>query len=130
MKTNQQIKTSQFEDKEQERNHLDKISEIISGLDSIKKELRLKIKRLTSQEMSVFSALYSLESQGNLVDYALLATTLKLSESSIREYILKIQKKGLPIHKEKLNNKRILLSISQELKKIASLDTLMNLREL
>ena len=126
----QHIKTEEPTTKEQERNHLDKISEIISGLDSIKKELRIKIKRLTNQEMLVFSALYSLESQGNIVDYALLATTLKLSESSIREYILKIQKKGLPIHKEKLNNKRILLNISPELRKIASLDTILKLREL
>jgi hypothetical protein len=55
---------------------------------------------------------------------------LQLSESSIRDYIGKIQKKGLPITKEKLNNKKIMLHIASELTKIASLDTLLKLREL
>jgi len=74
--------------------------------------------------------LYSLENEGNEVDYPLLSSKLKLSESSIRDYILKIQKKGIPITKEKLNNKRVILHISQDLKKIASLDTILKLREL
>ena len=126
----QHIKTSQNTPKNTQINHLEKADEILRNLDSLKKEIRLKFKRLTGQEIAVFSLLYSLESQGNNVDYALLATTLKLSESSIRDYILKIQKKGIPIIKEKLNNKKILLHISQELRKIASLDTILALREL
>ena len=111
-------------------NHLDKASEILASLDSLKKEVRFKFKRLTNQEIQVFSLLYNLEESGTIVDYKTLANSLGLSESSIRDYIGKIQKKGIPIAKEKLNNKRILLHISPELKQIASLNTILQLREL
>jgi len=110
--------------------HLQKASEILGNLDALKKEIRRKFKALTNQEMSVFSLLYQLEQEGNEVDYPLLSSKLNLSESSIRDYIGKIQKKGIPITKEKLNNKKIILHISPDLKKIASLDTILKLREL
>jgi len=109
---------------------LDRAQELLESLDSLKKEVRFKFKRLTSQEMQVFSLLYNLEESGIVVDYKTLADKLNLSESSIRDYIGKIQKKGIPIMKEKVNNKRILLHISQDLKKIASLNTILQLREL
>jgi biotin operon repressor len=118
------------EKKETRIDQLSKIDEILTSLDSLKKELRMKIKRLTNQEMAVFSLLYSLENQGNEVDYPLLSSKLSLSEASIRDYIGKIQKKGIPIIKEKINNKKIILHLSQDFKKIASLDTIIKLREL
>ncbi|MFH1307225.1 MAG: hypothetical protein ABIH72_00035 [archaeon] len=112
------------------RDHLDKAAEILSSLDGLKKEIRLKIKRLTPQEMATFSLLYQLDEQIIEVDYTLLSKHLSLSESSIRDYIGKIQRKGIPIIKEKLNNKRIILHISPDLKKIVSLSTILQLREL
>ncbi|MBI2630503.1 hypothetical protein HYW76_05365 [Candidatus Pacearchaeota archaeon] len=111
-------------------NHLERVSEILDSLDSLKKEVRLKFKRLTIQEMAVFSLLYSLEEQGDIVDYKLLSSKLSLSESSIRDYVHKIIAKGIPILKEKVNNKRIVIHISPELKKIASLETISRLREI
>jgi chromosome segregation ATPase len=133
--TNQQtdqhvIQHINTDDKKQSASQLDRASEILATLDNLKKEVRLKFKRLTSQEMQVFSLLYSLEESGELVDYKLLAGRLSLSESSIRDYIGKIQKKGIPISKEKLNNKRVILHISPDLRKIASLNTILKLREL
>jgi len=110
--------------------NLDRAAEILNSLDALKKEIRIKFKRLTSQEIAVFSMLYSLEDQGLEVDYKLISTKLNLSESSIRDYIGKLQKKGVPVIKEKLNNKHIILHISQDLKRIASLDTILKLREL
>ncbi|MFH1711100.1 MAG: HTH domain-containing protein [Nanoarchaeota archaeon] len=109
---------------------LERAQELLESLDSLKKEVRFKFKRLTSQEMQVFSLLYNLEESGIIVDYKSLAEKLNLSESSIRDYIGKIQKKGIPITKEKVNNKRIILHISEDLKKIASLNTILQLREL
>ena len=81
-------------------------------------------------EMKVFSLLYSLEEKGELVDYRLLASKLELSESSIRDYIGRIMNKGIPIIRERVNNKKILLKISLDLKKIATLDTILQLRGL
>ena len=80
--------------------------------------------------MAVFSAIYQLEEEGLTVDYSILSTKLSLSESSIRDYIQRTIRKGLPIQKTKENNKKVILSISNDLKKIASLQTILQLREI
>lgn len=106
-------------------------SEILNSLDRLKKEIRLKFKNLTSQEMLVFSTIYQLEEndpQNNTYNH--IAFILHLSESSIRDYVLKMIKKGIPIKKNKINNRKILLFISPDLKKIATLPTILKLREL
>ena len=105
-------------------------SEILDSLDNIKKDIRRKFKRITKQEMLVFSTIYGLEEQYREVDYNKIALKLGLSQSSIRDYVQKMINKGIPITKEKLNNKKILLHISPELKKIASLSTIIQLREI
>ncbi len=109
---------------------IEKASEILASLDSIKKEIRLKFKRLTKKELLVFSHLYQLEIEGFEVDYHIIASKMSISESSIREYIQRLINKGVPINKEKINNKKIILHISSDLKQIASLDTILRLREL
>jgi len=124
------LKNTKNEDFSIESN-LREASEILDSLDSIKKEIRLKFKHLTSQEMLVFSAIYQLEEQNiDRITYKLLSKNLRLSESSIRDYIQRMIDKGIPIKKEKINNKTIFLSISSELKRIASLNTIIQLREL
>ena len=110
--------------------HLEKVSEVLKSLDSIKKELRHKFKRLSKQEMAIFSSIYQLEEQGFVVDYSLLSQKLSLSEISIRDFVRKLIQKKVPIQKIKENNKKITLSIPEELKKIASLNTILTLREL
>jgi hypothetical protein len=106
-------------------------NEILSSLDDIKKDIRLKFKTLTPQEMLVFSTLYALEEQ-NVTDitYKLLANNLNLSESSIRDYTNKLAKKGVPIEKIRQNNKTIVLKISPDLKNIATLATIQTLRDI
>jgi hypothetical protein len=111
--------------------HIKKASQMLDSLDGIKKEIRLKFKGMTNQEMLVFSTVYQLEEafpEG--VEYRQIAAKLRLSESSIRDYIQKLITKGIPVDKLKLNNKKILLKISSNLKNIAPLETLIKLREL
>jgi len=104
---------------------------ILESLDSIKKGIRLKFKRLTPQEMLVFSTLYTLEEKNNTeITHRTLANQINLSESSIRDYINKLTKKGIPIEKIRQNNKIILLKTSQDLKNIATLATIQRLRDL
>jgi len=110
--------------------HLQHISQTLESLDEIKRTLRQQFKRLTNQEMLVFSTIYQLESEHFTVDYPLIASKLSLSESSIRDYVIKINKKGVLIQKIKENNKKILLKIPEELKQMASLQTILTLREL
>ncbi len=121
-------KVQKTDEKTDKITNFQKVSEILNSLDEIKKEVRFKFKKLTVQEMQVFSALYDLEEKGFIVDYALLSQRLSLTESSIRDYILRIIKKGIPIEKQRENNKRIILSVSPELRKIASLETIYQLR--
>ena len=102
----------------------------IIPLDNIKKEIRLKFKRLTDQEVLVFSTLYQINEETGPTDYKTIAKKLGLTESSIRDYIGRLIKKGIPVDKKRINNKIIQLSISQNLKKIASLPTILQLRDL
>jgi hypothetical protein len=114
-----------------EKLNLENVQETLNSLDNLKKELRLKFKRLTTQEMLVFSTIYSLETKGiEEITYKTLANNLNLSESSIRDYVIKLTSKGVPIVKRRVNNKQIALQISPNLQKIASLSTIIKLREL
>ena len=115
---------------EKRENSLDNAVEILNSLDKVKKELRLKFKRLTDQEVLIFSTIYQLEEEQKETNYRTLSEKLKLSESSIRDYVGRLIKKGIPVEKHKINNKNIKLSISDNLKKIATLPTILQLREL
>lgn len=107
------------------------IHETVESLDNIKKELRILIKRLTPQEMAVLTSIYELESREiSSITYRVIASHLRLSESSIREYVNKIIAKGIPLIKTKINNKIISLSISKDLSRIASLSILTKLRDM
>ena len=127
----QTVKTKEIYEQINEYDEIDKAKEALDSLDNIKKALRTKFKRLTPQEMLVFSTLYNLEAmQLKEISYKLIANNLNLSESSIRDYTNKLIKKGIPIKKNRLNNKTIVLSISPDLKRIATLPTIIKLREL
>ncbi len=104
-------------------------SEILDSLDTIKKDIRRKFKSITQQEMIVFSTIFAME-EAEDPDYSKIAKKLNLSQSSIRDYVQRMINKGIPIDKEKLNNKKIILHISPNLRKIASLDTIIKLRDL
>ena len=115
---------------QENRSPIQDASEILDSLDSLKKEIRLKFKRLTNQEILVFSTLYQLEEEQGYTDYKSISSKLNLTESSIRDYVGKLINKGIPINKTKINNKNIQISISNSLKKIASLQTILQLRDL
>jgi DNA-directed RNA polymerase sigma subunit (sigma70/sigma32) len=123
--------THQHTDQPTQNIDFKEVNNMLESLDTIKKEIRLKFKRLTPQEMLVFSTIYTFEEQKyNEITYKLIANQLNLSESSIRDYTNKLINKGIPIEKTKQNNKKILLSISQDLKNIATLATIEALRSI
>jgi hypothetical protein len=111
-------------------NLIDDATEMIKSLDSIKKEIRLKFKRLTEQEFLVFSTLYQLDEEVGYSDYKTISNKLNLTESSIRDYIGRLMRKGIPVEKNKINNKNIQLSISKNFKKITNLPSILQLRDL
>lgn len=115
---------------QEKRTKSQEISEFLESLDDLKKDLRNQIKKLTNQEMAVFATIYQLEEQGFSVDYSLISQKLNISESSIRDYTLRIIRKGIPLDKFRENNKKIYLSIPKSLRSIAPLQTLLKLREI
>jgi predicted transcriptional regulator len=81
--------------------------------------------------MAVFSTIYQLEEQdSSKTTYKQIANNLHLSESSIRDYVQRMINKGIPIKKQKINNRKVILSIPNTLKKIATLSTIIQLRDL
>jgi len=112
------------------KNSFEDVTQVLEKLDNIKKEIRLKFKRLTEKEILVFSTLYQIEEEQGKPNYKIIAERLNLTESSIRDYIGRLIKKGIPIEKNKIKNKIIELSISKHLKEIASLSTILQLRDL
>ena len=126
--TNQQTQNSSHNNTNTSKNPFENASEVLDSLDNLKKELRIKFKRLTDQEMTVFSLLYQISEEEGYSDYKTLSLKLNLSESSIRDYIGRLLNKGIPVEKTKINNKQIQLSVSKNLKKIASLQTILELR--
>ena len=111
-------------------NSFDNALEMLESLDSIKKEIRLQFKRLTEQELLIFSTIYQIEEEQGYANYKFLAERLNLTESSVRDYVGRLIKKGIPVEKKKVNNKQIKLFISQNLKKITPLSTILQLRDL
>ncbi|MCS7134250.1 MAG: hypothetical protein NZ889_00095 [Candidatus Pacearchaeota archaeon] len=100
----------------------------IMGLVEDLRLLQRKFQNLTKQEFLVFSTLYILSSEKKHVTYKDLAMKTRLSESSIRDYISRLVRKEIPIIREKLNNKQILLQIPQEFRELAPLDVLTRMR--
>ena len=127
--TDRQTQKSPFLGKNEE-NSMENALKILNSLDSLKKEIRLKFKQLTEQELAVFTMIYDLDEQIGFSDYKLISSKLNLTESSIRDYVGRLIKKGIPIEKTKINNKNIQLNISQNLKSLASLQTILSLRNI
>lgn len=119
-----QGKSVEQENREKQDINLDKLSLI---LEDLKKELRQKFKNLTNQELLIFSLIYTLNEELSEVSYKDIALKANLTESSVRDYISRLEHKGIPLIKEKKNNKRIILKIPDELKHISTLDNLTKL---
>lgn len=96
---------------------------------SLKADLKSKFKSLTKQEFYVFSTMYTLEQElGKPLTYRDIALKTGLTDSTIRDYIARLMAKGIPVSKEKSNNKDILLRISEELRNLATLDNLSSIK--
>ncbi|MCR4327324.1 MAG: hypothetical protein NUV46_01965 [Nanoarchaeota archaeon] len=113
-----------------EKNSFEEALTALNSIDNLKKELRLKFKKLTPQEILVFSAIYQLEEEKGSSNYKSLSSRLNLTESSIRDYVRRLILKEIPLKKEKEKNKEVKIYISETLKKVVSLDTILKLVDL
>ncbi len=122
---NQVPKAPRMDQKAEIKDPLTDLSDIMNLL---KADLKAKFRSLTGQEFYIFSVLYTVEKSQEMVTYSDIAKRTGLTSSSIRDYIQRIIRKGIPIVKEKLNNKTTLLKVPSELRNLATLDNLMRLR--
>ncbi|UZE93726.1 MAG: hypothetical protein IB618_03080 [Candidatus Pacearchaeota archaeon] len=106
------------------------INQLSDILDTLRQDLGEKFKTLTNKEFLIFSVLYTLEEELEKVTYSDIAQRTGLTESSIRDYVVRLIHKGIPVIKEKINNKIIILKIPRELKDLATLDKLSKLKGL
>lgn len=88
------------------------------NLPDFSKDLQELFGSLTSQEFLVFLTIYQLEDDTKNVRYIDISNKLSLSEGCIRTYIASLIKKGVPVHKTRLNNRLILLSVRKEFREL------------
>ena len=86
------------------------------NVDEIKEKIEYNFKKLTKQELKAFLSIYQLEEDNKEVSYIDVANSLGITESCIRIYIANLIKKGAPIIKTKINNKKVSLSIKSDFK--------------
>ncbi|MEM2956151.1 MAG: HTH domain-containing protein [Candidatus Pacearchaeota archaeon] len=101
------------------------ITELVNNL---KNDLKMRFRSLTKQEFYIFQILFTVDKSQKSITYKTLSEKTGLSESSIRDYVQKIIKKGIPIVKERLNNKVTILKIPDEIRNLATLDILLRIR--
>ncbi|MBU3940332.1 MAG: hypothetical protein KKH88_00170 [Nanoarchaeota archaeon] len=99
----------------------------INNLNNLEKTLKRAFSRLTKQEFLVFLTIYQLEDEISEVTHSHLAQKLKLTEGCIRSYVSSIIRKGLPLTRQKINNKLTVLRISPEFRAMNLKQTLTNM---
>lgn len=121
---NEAAKRQSFKEKDEK----DPLTGLTEVMNTLKSDLKRKFRSLTKQEFYIFSVLYTVEKSQDSVTYSDLAAKTGLTGSSIRDYIQRIIKKGIPIAKDKVNNKVTVLKVPPELRNLATLDNLMRIR--
>lgn len=97
-------------------------------IESMKEDLKQRFKKLSKQEFFIFSTIFSLEEQEKkAITYGEIAKAAKLSQGAVRDYVMRLFSKGIPLLKEKFNNKIVLLRVDPELKRIATLESLVKI---
>ncbi|HIH25493.1 hypothetical protein J4476_00100 [Candidatus Woesearchaeota archaeon] len=111
-------------------NHQSDKNEVLEAQDlnfqALKTNIDSTFRALSKQELKVFLTVYQLEDEGKIANYTNIAQNLGLSEHCIRSHISFLMKKNAPLVKQKLNNKRNLLSIRKDFKALNLKQRLIN----
>jgi len=99
----------------------------INNKNKMEKALKKAFSRLTKQEFLIFLTIYQLEEDIKDVTHSLLSQKLDLTEGCIRSYVSSIIMKGLPLTRQKVNNKLTTLHIDNSFRQLNLKQTLTNL---
>ncbi len=86
-------------------------------------ELEKTLQTLTNKEFLVFLTIF----QSKSITYTQIAQKLSLTLSCVRSYVSELIRKKIPLIKRKLNNRKVILSVNNEFKKLISEQKLINL---
>ena len=98
-----------------------------STFDQFNKNLERKFLSLTKKEFLIFLTIYQLEEDHKQVTYSNIANHLNLTEGCIRSYVSELIKKGLPVVKEKINNRQAIFKVSPDFKELKLKQKLLDL---
>ncbi len=112
-----------WQEYEKHESKSEKIDVLDNFLNTYKKEIIKRFKSLTKKEFEIFALIYKLQ-DSMPITYKTLAERTGLAPSSVRDLVNRLIIKGIPIQKSTLYNKEVLLRISDELKKISTLEAL------
>lgn len=99
----------------------------INNKKNMDKTLKKAFSRLTRQEFLIFLTIYQLEDEIKDVTHSHLAQKLSLTEGCIRSYVSSIIRKGLPLTRQKVNNKLTILLVDNTFRQLNLKQTLTNL---
>ena len=85
---------------------------------TFKQNLNIAFGALSKQELKAFLTVYQLDEGNQGASYQELAQKMGLTETCIRAYISSLFKKGLPLSKMKINNKKTIVTIKQDFKSL------------
>ncbi len=91
--------------------------------------LENKFRSLTDREFSVFMAIYQLEEEQGTVTYQDMANKLNISGSNLRNHVLSLINKGIPVGKERLFNGKTTFFIKKELRNLNIVADLIEYRQ-
>lgn len=96
-------------------------------LHQFKENLEADFTSLSKQEFLTFLVIYQLEEDLGTISYFHIAKHLKLSEGCVRTYVSSLIRKGIPIVKEKINNRFVTLRISEDFRDLNLKNKLLDL---
>ncbi len=85
---------------------------------AFKQNLNQAFNKLSKQELKAFLTVYQLDESNQGASYQEVAEKMGLTETCVRAYISSLFKKGIPLTKVKINNKRTIVSIKQDFKNL------------
>lgn len=95
-------------------------------LSEIKKDITNRFRSLTKQQFRVFSTIYTLEDEKQqAITHKELAKVLKLSQSSVRQYVSELLNRDIPLTKQKSGNNQVFLSIPEEFRNLTLYEKLL-----
>nr|AQS28465.1 hypothetical protein [uncultured archaeon] len=100
------------------------------GQKPIRLLLENKFRSLTDMEFSVFMTIYHLEEELGKVTYKNIANKFNLTEATVRNHITNLMNKDIPIDKERLFNKKILLYIKKDFRELNMASRLLEIRQI